>query len=198
MLEQHDVIVLIAIGTTLLLLAYCVAKLRRLVRNLQNTGRSLQQDLTDLEKVYADAPLGLATLDRELRYIRINKLLAQINGVSAEAHIGKTIREVVPDLAEQAEKLFLRVLRSGKPVSGIVFEGTTASHPGVRRVWRESVYPVFADTGKVRGINVSVEEITEETRLNKTLRASELCERKRAMELEAVMDATPAAHLYCA
>lgn len=99
----------------------------------------------------------------------------------------------MPDLAEQAEKLFLRVLRSGKAVSGTVFERTTASHPSEHRVWRESVYPVFADTGKVRGINVSVEEITEETRLNNALRASELCERKRAMELQAVMEATRAA-----
>lgn len=51
MLEQHDVIVLIAISTTLLLLAYCVARLWRQVRNLQSKGRSLQQDLANLEKI---------------------------------------------------------------------------------------------------------------------------------------------------
>lgn len=191
--ELHYATLLVVTGAPLLLWAYCVARLWRRVHKLQRKARSLQHDLDALEKVYADAPLGLATLDRELRYLRVNKLLAQINGVSVEDHIGKTIREVVPDLAEQAEKPFLRALRSGKQVSGIVFEGTTASHPGAHRVWRESVHPVFDDSGKVTGINASVEEITEETRLNSALRASEQRERKRAMELEAVMEATPAA-----
>lgn len=190
MLQERYVIILTVACAAILLLAYCVVALWR---RMQSKVRSLQYDLTEIENVYANAPLGLATLDDKLRYVRINKLLAQINGLAAEDHIGKTIREVVPNLAEQAEKPFLRVLRTGRPVSNIIFEGTTSSKPGVNRVWRENVHPILSGNSKVIGINVSVEEITEEKKLNDALQASELRERKRAIELEVVMDAIPAA-----
>jgi len=99
----------------------------------------------------------------------------------------------VPGLASQAERPFLRVLRSGKLVLGIAFEGMTTAQPGVHRFWRENVYPIILESGMVTGINVSVEEITEEKRLSEALRESALRERMRAIELEAVMNATPAA-----
>jgi PAS domain S-box-containing protein len=192
-LKDYYATIVIVACLAFLLLMYCVAALWRRMRQMQCKLHSLQHDLDEIETVYANAPLGLATLDNTLRYVRINKLLAQINGVAVEDHIGKTIREIVPDLAEQAEKPFVQVLRSGRPISGIIFEGTTSSKPQVSRVWRENVHPIFSKTKKVVGVNVSVEEITEEKKLNDALRASELRERKRATELEVVMNATPAA-----
>lgn len=175
------------------LLIFSLTTVWRRIRILKEKVVELEQHACEIEKVYADAPLGLAMLDRDLRFIRINKLLAEINGMSVEEHIGKTIREVVPALAEQAERPFLKVLRTGKPVSNLMFSGMTASQPGAQRFWRESISPVFAGSGEITGISVSVQEITEEKRLNDSLCESELRGRAHATELEAVMNATPAA-----
>ncbi len=58
--------------------------------DLPNTGLSSTQDegsiqrIAELEALYAEAPLGLAMLDSELRFVRINAALAQINGFSIQ------------------------------------------------------------------------------------------------------------------
>ncbi|MFC5550907.1 hybrid sensor histidine kinase/response regulator [Massilia aerilata] len=146
-----------------------------------------------MEKAYLDAPLGLAMLDRDLRYLRINRHLANINGLAIEAHIGKSVEEIVPDLAPQVRERFGEVLRTGKPLIGAVLAGKTGSQPGVERFWRENVYPILGPDGAVVGVTVTVEECTCEKRLNDALHDSERRERERAAELEALMDAVPAA-----
>lgn len=183
----------VIVGIAFALLAGGLAAAWYRLRGMQKAARQTRRTLEEMEMAYANAPLGLAMLDCELRYIRINKLLAQLNGVSAKDHIGKTVRDIVPDVARQAEELFRQVLRTGKPQFGIVFEGATSAQPGVPRFWRENVYPIVADDGRVIGINVAVEDVTEEKRLYDALKASELRERQRASELEVVMNATPAA-----
>ncbi|GAB3543067.1 hypothetical protein GCM10027343_16090 [Noviherbaspirillum agri] len=192
---QSDVYVAMiaaAIAASAILVITLLVMMRRL-RQLRERVSVLQSGFADMETAYANAPLGLATLDAELRYVRINKLLAQINGVSVEAHIGKSIHEVVPNIASQVQQPFMQVLRTGEPVLGLVIEGMTDAQPGIPRFWRENVYPIFSDGGKIAGIHVTVEDFTEEKRLNDALRASEQREHQRAKELEVVMNAAPAA-----
>ena len=55
--------------------------------------------LTEIEAYYNMAPIGLCILDRDLRYVRINERLAEINGMPVSSHLGRTLREVVPALA---------------------------------------------------------------------------------------------------
>jgi PAS domain-containing protein len=70
------------------------------------------QHLADIEVIYATAPVGLCVLDAELRYVRINESLAQINGLPISEHIGRTIKEVVPELSPQLEKAFEEIRRT--------------------------------------------------------------------------------------
>lgn len=56
---------------------------------LHESEKESLQLLVEIEAIYNSAPIGLCTLDRELRYMRVNKKLAKINGVDAEDHIGK-------------------------------------------------------------------------------------------------------------
>jgi PAS domain-containing protein len=54
----------------------------------------------ELEMIYRTAPVGLALLDRDLRFIRINDRLAAINGRPASEHIGRRLRDAIgPDYA---------------------------------------------------------------------------------------------------
>jgi two-component system cell cycle sensor histidine kinase/response regulator CckA len=72
------------------------------------TRRDTPEDKTyllELESIYKSAPVGLCVLDDRLRYLRINDKMAEINGIPAEQHIGRTVREIIPDLAEHIEAI---------------------------------------------------------------------------------------------
>ena len=51
-----------------------------------------------LDAVFARAPVGLALYDRDLRLLRINDHLAEINGMPAAEQIGRPVTEIVPDI----------------------------------------------------------------------------------------------------
>ncbi|MFJ1470903.1 MULTISPECIES: PAS domain-containing protein [Massilia] len=146
-----------------------------------------------LEAAFAHVPVGLAVLDLDLRFMRINRQLAEINGLPAEDHIGKSIHDVIPDIAPAAEVRIRQVMARSAPLLGFVFEGATPAQAHVRRVWRESIYPVVDRNGAMLGVTVVVEEITEQQRLAGALKDSQRREQRRTNELEGLMKAAPAA-----
>jgi PAS domain S-box-containing protein len=190
-LGDDDLAVLLVLAGIGLMLLVAIQSYR--LHRLRAVAGAWRSAMLDMDMVYEQAPLGLAVLDRDLRYIRVNKLLAEFNGASNEEHVGKTIHDMVPGIASDADAPFREVLRTGQPVHGLVFEGTTRARPSERRTWRESVHPLRDARGDTIGISVAVEDITEQKGLADALGASELRERRRAAELETVMDATPAA-----
>ena len=115
----------------------------------------------------SDGDAGLALLDREPRYVRLNERLAAMNGMPLEAHLGRTVREVVPDLADDAEAAFGQVFETGEAISGWQLEGETAHQRGIVRRWSEDIIPIKRCDGSVRALLVVVREVgperTEET-----------------------------------
>jgi PAS domain S-box-containing protein len=148
-------------------------ELERLEAELRDSQELAEQRLAELEAVYGLAPIGLCVLDTDLRYLRINERLAEMNGLPVADHIGRTVRELVPGLADGLEPLLRRVLSTGEPLVDYELRGTTASHPGVERYWLESFYPLRAPDGRLMGLNVAVIEITDRKRMEEALRESE-------------------------
>ena len=70
-----------------------------------------------LDAVFARAPVGLALYDRDLRLVRINDHLAEINGLPAADQIGRRVTEVVPDI-EGVEVRMRQVLETGRAIVG--------------------------------------------------------------------------------
>ena len=134
---------------------------RRLAAEVLETEQTIRRQLAEIEAIYDAAPVGLAVFDRGLRFLRLNERMAQIDGVSRDAHIGRTQREVVPGLADIAEPLLRHVLETGEQLLGMELEGETPARPGVRRHWLEHFHPLRLPGGEVVGVNVTVEEITE-------------------------------------
>ncbi|MBD2166802.1 PAS domain S-box protein [Calothrix membranacea FACHB-236] len=132
----------------------------------------LQRQLAEIETIYQSAPIGLSVLDTELRFVRINQRLAEINGFSVEEHIGRTIRELLPELADAAEQLLLPILSTGTPVLNVELTGTTPAQPGVQRTWLESFWPL-KDGERIIGISTLCEEITQRKQTEIALRESE-------------------------
>ncbi|MBD3883886.1 PAS domain-containing protein [Phormidium tenue FACHB-886] len=137
-----------------------------------------QQALAEAEAIYASAPIGLCVLDREFRYVRINDYLAEINGISAAEHIGRTVREVLPDLGAVQERIFQQVVETGEPILKQEVHGTLPAQPEIERDWLVSYYPLKDEAGEVQGINVTAQEITDRKRAEQVLadRATELAD----------------------
>lgn len=140
-----------------------------LVRQSQ---QQLQQQLAEIEAIYQSAPIGLGVLDRNLRFMRINQQLAEINGLPVEAHIGKTVRELLPGLTESAEQPLRSVLTTGEPLLNVKIHGETPAQPGVMRNWLEHFFPL-KNGDRVIGISIVCEEITERMQVEAALRQSE-------------------------
>ena len=138
---------------------------------LRESEERARQQWIELEAIYTSAPVGLFVLDRDLRFLRLNDRLAEMNGLPVAAHLGRRVREVVPDLADAAEPLFQGVLDRGEPLLNMQLSGETAAQPGVHRHWREHFYPMRDASGQVVGINGVVEEITEIKRIEEEIRA---------------------------
>lgn len=113
-----------------------------------------------LEALLAQAPLGFALIDRDLRFWRVNETLAEINGRPVAAHIGRTVGEVLPWVAPEAREIADEILRTKRAVPAREFRGETPASPGMVRTWRQHWFPVFGIDGAVDAIGVLVEEIT--------------------------------------
>jgi PAS domain S-box-containing protein len=121
----------------------------------------VQQQLGEIEAIYSSAPVGLCFIDTDLKFVRLNEHLAQINGLPVSAHIGRTIREVLPESADTLEPLYRQVIESGEPILDLELSGTNRARPGVLRHWLVCYYPQQDARDRVVGVNVMVQEITE-------------------------------------
>ena len=129
--------------------------------------------LAYIQTIYQNAPVGLCVLDANLRYTQINERLAAMNGLSVQQHIGRTMRETVPHLAEWSEAICRQIFATGQPVLNLEVTGQTDAQPGMLRTWVSSWVPLKEADGTVVGISVVVEEVTERKRLDQALRDSE-------------------------
>ncbi|WP_017297329.1 PAS domain S-box protein [Nodosilinea nodulosa] len=140
------------------------AERKRIENSLQAQQAQLQQQLAEIETIYQSAPIGLNVIDRELRFIRVNQRLAEMNGLPIEAHLGRTVRELLPDLADQAEAMLRPILETGVPLLNVEISGETPAQPGVQRTWVESFWPL-KDGDRVIGISTVCEEVTDRKRI---------------------------------
>ena len=130
-------------------------------------------DSPDLELIYGAAPIGLAFLGTDCRYVMINRHLTEICGISSEDHIGRSVRETVPQVADQVEQIVQAILRTGEPITGIEVNGQRPDGSNMDRVWITYWHPLKNRGGDVVGINVAAMEITERKRAEADLAASQ-------------------------
>src|SRR5665213_553617 len=137
---------------------------RHSVENMQHR-RSLSEfdllpetRLAQLRAVYDGAPVGLAFLDREMRYVTLNRRLAEMNGPPMAAHLGRTVQEMIPGMFSIVEPLIRRALH-GESVLGVEME-KPASEPNGGKTVLLSYEPARAEAGEVVGVSVSLADMT--------------------------------------
>ncbi len=122
-----------------------------------------------LQLIYDTAPIGLAFLSPDCRYLQINQRLTEICGISVEGHLGRTVRECVPALASSVEAIVRSIMETGEPVTGIEVAGQRADQTE-ERFWITYWHPQRGPSGNIVGVNVAAEEITERKRNERELR----------------------------
>lgn len=105
-------------------------------------------ELDNLASAYFEASsVGLCILDPSLHYIAINRTLAKMNGVPVEDHLGRTVREILGEVADPMERKFSEVLEVRQPVgfevSGKLPSKTVISH------WIAHYLPILNAQGTV-------------------------------------------------
>jgi formate hydrogenlyase transcriptional activator len=124
----------------------------------------LSEPETVVAAYFSSSSVGLCTLDKELRYVSVNNALAEMNGVPAFRHIGKTVREVLGDVADLLEPNLQRVLVTGQPI--LNFElNAWLPHRREGGRWIEHYFPIKDSNGVVTRIGVIAMEITEKEKL---------------------------------
>jgi PAS domain S-box-containing protein len=127
--------------------------------------RSYERDAALLDTLFGSAPIGLAFLDEELRYVRVNDALAAMHGAAVEDHLGHTVLEVVPGMDADLVACMRRVLATGEPVKDLEFAGHTPPEPLVERRWVYALYPVRRrPDGEILGVGVTVADVTDRVR----------------------------------
>ncbi|MEH2084259.1 MAG: PAS domain S-box protein [Nostoc sp.] len=144
--------------------------------------------LSLLDALLEAAPVAVCFLDRELRYIRINQVFADINGLAIEEHLGHKFKEVLPAMAAELEPHLQRVLETGEPVLNMEISGETRGQARRYGYWLGNYYPVNNAMGETVGIGIILAEVTAAKQTEVALRESE--ERFRAMFNQAAVGIT--------
>lgn len=127
------------------------------------------QRLSQLQAIYDGAPVGLCFIDRNERYVSLNKRLAQMNDSPIVAHLGRTVAEMIPEFYVFLGPYIKRALL-GEEFSGLEFR---ASVNGVPQVRSTSYQPTRDEAGEVVGLSVALLDITERETASLALQESE-------------------------
>jgi PAS domain S-box-containing protein len=126
-----------------------------------------------LNAFFAAAPVGMLMQDRQLRYVQVNQIMAEINGLPVAAHIGKKMRDILPDLAHVVEPIHQQVLDTGEPILNVEISGELPSLPGILRHWLVSYFPIFDPEGQSSYLGVVVVEISDRKQIEAKLQEAQ-------------------------
>ena len=135
----------------------------------------VQERLALLDTLFAYGPFGFGFVDRHLHFARVNTRLAVINGLPAEAHLGRLVSEVLGDaLWESRLPLFERAL-AGEAVVDVTLAGPGFDSACGKHRILSSYLPVLSPvlgTAEVMGVAVVIRDITEQDQAEEALRTS--------------------------
>ena len=145
----------------------------RMVASLAEQRAGLNDTLSLLDSMLANAPIGLAFVDRSFRFVRVNQIFADLTGVAVSRHLGRTLTELLPQpAAREMEGAVQRVFVTEEPVRNLEINGEGGA---LRRpwTWLISAYPVRTTPNQVRWAGIIALDASERKRNEEALRRSE-------------------------
>ena len=135
----------------------------------------VEADLAILDGYFAQSPIGLAVYDTDLRFVRVNRAIARMNGLSPRQHLGRRLAAVLPGInGAEIEEVMRQVLSTGEPVIDARSHGRTPGDPENDRAWSASYFRMES-SGRILGVASSIIDVTE--RFNAEAQAAQAQER---------------------
>jgi signal transduction histidine kinase/ActR/RegA family two-component response regulator len=106
-------------------------------------------------------PVGIAFLDRELRYTKVNEMFAGVHQQSPEWFVGKLVHEVVPEVAAVVAPRLESVMATGRSLMNVPSTPRPYDALGRGRHWLSSYFPVRDQSGGMIGVGVVLSDVTE-------------------------------------
>lgn len=119
-------------------------------------------------------PVRFAYFDRDLRYVHVNQSLATAHGLARHEHVGRTARDVAPQLGDIVEEQLREVLLTGARQVGVEIRwaGTDDDGPGV---WSTSWYPVRDDrSADLLGVALIATDVVDAAAAGESVRQTAL------------------------
>ena len=145
----------------------------RMVASLAEQRAGLNDTLSLLDSMLANAPIGLAFVDRNGRVVRVNQIFADLTGIAVSRHLGRTLTDLLPKtVASEIEGAVHRVFSSEEPVRNLELNGVGGK---LRRpwTWLISAYPVRTMPNQVRWVGIIALDASDRKRSEEALRRSE-------------------------
>jgi PAS domain S-box-containing protein len=134
----------------------------------------LNDTLSLLDSMLANAPIGLAFFDRRCRFVRVNQVFAGMTGVPLSRHLGRTLPNCCRSrLPRNWKDTVLRVFADGGAGAQPGTERPGAATPGRSWTWLVSAYPVRTTPRQVRWVGVIVLDASDRKRSEEALRKTE-------------------------
>jgi PAS domain S-box-containing protein len=177
---------LVMTGMAFVLMRHELAQRRRVEVELLQRERDLRAKANDLavaQKATADslamldsflvnAPIGLAFLDADLRFVRINRHLSRADGVAIDAHIGRHPSGLTSFFTPAAIDDLRMAMNSRQAiVDRLVVD--TSTPLDVQRTWQAAYFPVLTTDDQVLGVGLIMRDISSRLQNERALRESQ-------------------------
>ncbi len=144
-------------------------KLKLEIIDLKQAEPELQSIQEYLDIILFNIPVGVAILEGpEFRYFRINQVLADLNGLSVEEHLGRRLEDVLPKAALGILPNLRRVFENGEAILAREFSVRLPSNPGNEVNLVDWHFPIRVD-GRIKAVCAIVMDITERKRSEKEI-----------------------------
>lgn len=145
----------------------------RMVASLVEQRAGLNDTLSLLDSMLANAPIGLAFVDRSARFVRVNQIFADLTGVAVSRHLGRTLTDLLPaPVAETMNGAVERVFSSEEALRNLELSGE-GGKLSRRWTWLISAYPVRTTPNQVRWVGIIALDASDRKRSEEALRRSE-------------------------
>ena len=145
----------------------------RMVAALEEQRSGLNETLSLLDSMLANAPIGLVFFDRQCRIVRVNEVFAEMTGIPLSRHLGRSLPDLLLErTSHRIEEAVRHVVETGSAVHDLELEGQGGKRGG-QWTWLVTAYPVRPTGVQVRWVGVIVMDVSERKRSEEAMRRTE-------------------------
>lgn len=147
--------------------------------------RRLSETENWLDSFFNSAQVGMAMVDRDMRYLRVNNALAKSGELPASAYVGRPIGELLPQVSHFIAPCHKAVLTYGSKFENEI-SGHAADDADDCHYWLTSYFPIINAQGQISASGSILLDITDRKR-------AELARQESELRLHSVTDHLPIA-----